>query len=644
MLTHCVSAAFSLARHNRYADLLDIMECEDPYFHPDTADSKGNSILLVACQNGLKRIVKLALKVGCDINHQNGSGNTALHFCYMYGFGDTLGKYIAEKGGDDTVLNYKQLSCYDVTMRPGAAESGAATPDGDSLMSPSSMMSPMSPGLETYEEEEEEVLAFDGVVEFVDDQYNYRQQQQQEEANWESDYLEQYVDGGYESNECWGETADHDESADSPVDSSYDYKSDQPYEIEYGEDGSYHYNDDDGRACFCNKKGAQFYWDAANETWAEIAPVAESKSESKEEEEEEAPSEKEEAESVARPHGHLYKTFKVSTTKRKPPPKPNSKRPPPLAIPKRAPPTSPNPKAPPRAPPKSPHKDHVDDPQMLLMEAVASRNHKHLTSLLQNPLITVRDVHAALLNATTKGAVRIVTTLLPKASSQSANSCLTLASKVSNVDVIKALLPRCTPSGIVRGMVTLASTGQIHLLPVFFGEKEVGGDGGFGKHEAQRIVLACVSKNMYAALNKLIPYLKVEGMEQVYARALTQALVKNNLEVAGVLVEHVSVDNLSTALAVAARNGNSSGAKTVLGGFYKIHEGVSAEEWETQRDFFIATLRHCVEITTSKGMDEVREMLEKEMAKAGEIGGAGKHSAADLMGKKKSLQDLKQRR
>jgi len=44
--------AFSLARHNRYADLKTIFEGQNHEFHPDTADEKGNSILLVACQNG----------------------------------------------------------------------------------------------------------------------------------------------------------------------------------------------------------------------------------------------------------------------------------------------------------------------------------------------------------------------------------------------------------------------------------------------------------------------------------------------------------------------------------------------------------------------------------------------------------------
>ena len=68
-------------------------------------DSKGNTILLVACQNGLRRIAKLALRFGADVNVQNHKQNTALHFCYTYGFGDTLGALLLEAGADETLIN-----------------------------------------------------------------------------------------------------------------------------------------------------------------------------------------------------------------------------------------------------------------------------------------------------------------------------------------------------------------------------------------------------------------------------------------------------------------------------------------------------------------------------------------------------------
>lgn len=51
----------------------------------DVRDDHGNTILLVACQNGHKRAVKAALRRGADMNARNYRGNTALHFCYAFG-------------------------------------------------------------------------------------------------------------------------------------------------------------------------------------------------------------------------------------------------------------------------------------------------------------------------------------------------------------------------------------------------------------------------------------------------------------------------------------------------------------------------------------------------------------------------------
>ena len=73
------SEILSLARHNRVDQLEQFLikgVC------PDIEDENGNTILSVACQNGNKRIVKLALRYGADMNKCNVRGNTALHFCF----------------------------------------------------------------------------------------------------------------------------------------------------------------------------------------------------------------------------------------------------------------------------------------------------------------------------------------------------------------------------------------------------------------------------------------------------------------------------------------------------------------------------------------------------------------------------------
>ena len=91
---------FSLARHNRYDVLKQLLTTGE--LQVEERDAKGNTILLVACQNGLRRIAKLALRHGASMDTQNDAGNTALHFCFMYGFADSLGDLLLQAGAGDT--------------------------------------------------------------------------------------------------------------------------------------------------------------------------------------------------------------------------------------------------------------------------------------------------------------------------------------------------------------------------------------------------------------------------------------------------------------------------------------------------------------------------------------------------------------
>lgn len=75
-------------------------------------DVYGNTITLIAGQNGHKRIVKAALRRGADINAANYRGNTALHFCFAFGF-ETLGNYLISKGADPAIRNNAGKSCYE---------------------------------------------------------------------------------------------------------------------------------------------------------------------------------------------------------------------------------------------------------------------------------------------------------------------------------------------------------------------------------------------------------------------------------------------------------------------------------------------------------------------------------------------------
>jgi hypothetical protein len=62
---------FSLARHNRLEEVEALLNSGIPV---DILDAYGNTILHIACQNGLKKMAKVALRRGGNINAQNVSG------------------------------------------------------------------------------------------------------------------------------------------------------------------------------------------------------------------------------------------------------------------------------------------------------------------------------------------------------------------------------------------------------------------------------------------------------------------------------------------------------------------------------------------------------------------------------------------
>ena len=93
---------FSFTRHGRVDKVDSLLQRG---VNVDTRDENGNTILAVACQNGSKRLVKVALRYGAQINACNFKGNTALHFCYRYGYADTLGEYLIGKGADVEIRN-----------------------------------------------------------------------------------------------------------------------------------------------------------------------------------------------------------------------------------------------------------------------------------------------------------------------------------------------------------------------------------------------------------------------------------------------------------------------------------------------------------------------------------------------------------
>lgn len=74
-----VTDIFSYARHGRCDDILRSFSRGVPV---DIRDEVGNTMLIVACQNGNKRVIKTVLRNGANINIKNYKGNTPLHYCY----------------------------------------------------------------------------------------------------------------------------------------------------------------------------------------------------------------------------------------------------------------------------------------------------------------------------------------------------------------------------------------------------------------------------------------------------------------------------------------------------------------------------------------------------------------------------------
>jgi hypothetical protein len=105
-----VEDVFSSARHGRVEEIEKLLDQGIPV---DIRDSHGNTLLTIACQNGNKRVAKAVLRRSADINARNYKGNTPLHYCFSYGYGDTLGNYLIEKGADAEAINNAGKLVYD---------------------------------------------------------------------------------------------------------------------------------------------------------------------------------------------------------------------------------------------------------------------------------------------------------------------------------------------------------------------------------------------------------------------------------------------------------------------------------------------------------------------------------------------------
>jgi len=102
---------FDFVRFNKYKEVDKLIKEGCPV---DWRDSNGYTPLMVASQNGLKRIVKVLLRYSCDMNAQNHRGHTGAHLANMYDHPDIM-EYLVSKGARDDILNEQGKTCHNAT-------------------------------------------------------------------------------------------------------------------------------------------------------------------------------------------------------------------------------------------------------------------------------------------------------------------------------------------------------------------------------------------------------------------------------------------------------------------------------------------------------------------------------------------------
>ena len=106
-------ALFSAIRHGYADEVVRILESSNisDYKQSET----GSSLLHIACQNGNKKMVKLLLRRGANMNAVNVQGETALHYCFKFNY-QNIGEYLVSKGADDSITNVSGLTCYEMMI------------------------------------------------------------------------------------------------------------------------------------------------------------------------------------------------------------------------------------------------------------------------------------------------------------------------------------------------------------------------------------------------------------------------------------------------------------------------------------------------------------------------------------------------
>jgi hypothetical protein len=80
----------NLVKQGRYDEVEEKLSSHDWLLPVDYENAEGNTIFIISCQHGSKRLAKLLLKKGSSLNKQNINGHTCLHYAFGYGFGEYI--------------------------------------------------------------------------------------------------------------------------------------------------------------------------------------------------------------------------------------------------------------------------------------------------------------------------------------------------------------------------------------------------------------------------------------------------------------------------------------------------------------------------------------------------------------------------
>eukprot|EP00607_Mallomonas_marina_P006606 CAMPEP_0182434360 /NCGR_PEP_ID=MMETSP1167-20130531/69360_1 /TAXON_ID=2988 /ORGANISM="Mallomonas Sp, Strain CCMP3275" /LENGTH=520 /DNA_ID=CAMNT_0024624159 /DNA_START=404 /DNA_END=1966 /DNA_ORIENTATION=- len=101
---------FSWCRHKKIQHLSHALE--KAAINVNMVDSHGNTLLIIACQNGHMNVCQLLIDHGADLKLANAKGNTVLHYCFAFNF-KLLGDYLISRGADEFAVNNEGLTCYE---------------------------------------------------------------------------------------------------------------------------------------------------------------------------------------------------------------------------------------------------------------------------------------------------------------------------------------------------------------------------------------------------------------------------------------------------------------------------------------------------------------------------------------------------